>query len=69
MSHDEVLLLDTPIKKLLLVRSNIDSVPLVGVPPNQVKEPAAQSPAHEEKHIHLTQCKANGKSNCICGVE
>ena len=66
MSH--VLQPDTPIKKLLLVRSDIDSVPLVGLPPDQVEEPAAQSPAHEEKHIHLSQCKANGKSNCICGV-
>ena len=66
MSH--VLQPNTPIKKLLLVRSDIDSVPLVGLPPDQVEEPAAQSPAHEEKHIHLSQCKANGKSNCICGV-
>lgn len=66
MSHDEVL--DTPIKKLLLVRSDIDSVPLIGVPPDQVKEPAAQSPTREEKHIHLSQCKANGESNCICGA-
>ena len=53
MSH--VLQPDTPIKKLLLVRSDIDSVPLVGLPPDQVEEPAAQSPAHEEKHIHLSQ--------------
>ena len=53
MSH--VLQPDTPIKKLLLVRSDIDSVPLVGLPPDQVEEPAAQSPAHEEKHIYLSQ--------------
>ena len=40
MSHDEVHVLETLIKKLLLTRSDYDSVlPLIGVPPD-LTEPA-----------------------------